>query len=111
MRCGCIFRWPLSNLGVGAMNSDPLESPDTPRLKTLQERVHELMLRGGFHTLKEIQINCGGSEASVSARLRHMRTPEGGGYFIIRKSIGDGLFSYHLERPINGQLSLIKEAR
>ena len=89
----------------------PLESPDTPRLKTLQERVRGFMLRGGFHTLREIQMNTGGTEASVSARLRHLRTPEGGGYFIIRKSIGDGLFSYHLERPINGQLSLIKEVR
>jgi len=52
-----------------------LEERDQKRLNTLQGRVWTLMRDGAWRTLLEIQAVVGGSEASVSARLRDLRKP------------------------------------
>ncbi len=50
-----------------------LTKRDQLRLGTLQARVFELTRDGEWRTLREISDACGGSEASVSARLRDFR--------------------------------------
>lgn len=77
---------------------------DFERLSTLLERVHATMRDGQWHTLAGLVRNCGGSEASVSARLRDLRKARHG-YHDIRKRRVEGhpgLFEYrmHSARPI-----------
>lgn len=70
---------------------------DGPRLDRLLDRVKHFMLSGEWRTLGEISAACGGSEASVSARLRDLRNQYK--YTIERKRIGEpgsGLFAYRL---------------
>ena len=50
-----------------------LEPRDQRRLGTLQDRVVDLMADGQWRTLRAISDATGGSEASVSARLRDCR--------------------------------------
>ena len=47
-----------------------LTKSDRARLATLQQKVEALMRDGAWRTLAQISAACGGSEASVSARLR-----------------------------------------
>lgn len=51
---------------------------DFDRLTTLLERVYKRMSDGHWHTLAELATHCGGTEASVSARLRDLRKPRFG---------------------------------
>lgn len=46
---------------------------DEVRLTRLLDRVRDLMSDGHWRMLSNIQAYCGGSEASVSARLRDLR--------------------------------------
>jgi len=72
---------------------------DKERLKTLLGRVFRFMLDNRWHTLPEIQRQCGGSEASVSARLRDLRKPRFGAHEIERRrSVRGALFEYRLKR-------------
>lgn len=60
------------------------------------------MLDGVWRTLGEIQAQVGGSEASVSARLRDLRKDGFGSYLIDRRRRGEpsrGLHEYRLRRP------------
>jgi hypothetical protein len=54
------------------------------------------MADGNWRTLGQIAALVGGSEASVSARLRDLRKKRFGGYDIERKHVGDGLWSYRM---------------
>jgi hypothetical protein len=74
---------------------------DQGRLATLLNRVHQHMLDGEWHTLAELARTCGGTEASVSARLRDLRKDRFGGNDVRkRRSIEhDGLFEYRLANP------------
>tara|TARA_R100000808_G_C2149543_1_gene157972 strand:- start:1287 stop:1676 length:390 start_codon:yes stop_codon:yes gene_type:complete len=56
------------------------ERRDGDYLSSLYDRVVEFMGDGRYHTLQEIQHACGGTEASVSARLRDMRKDEFGAH-------------------------------
>lgn len=58
---------------------------DFKRLAGLLQRVHDFMAPGGWHTLADISAACGGSEASVSARLRDLRRKEYGAHTIERE--------------------------
>ena len=76
---------------------------DGERLERLFERVKALMLDGRWRTLAEIQAVCGGSEASVSARIRDLRKKRFGAYIVEREYVGDGLWQYRVRtRAANG---------
>jgi len=55
---------------------------------TLLDRVRDAMSDGEWHELSEIKNSCGGSDASVSARLRDLRKEKYGGHTVICKREG-----------------------
>ncbi len=72
---------------------------DHVRLITLLARVRNLMEDGQWRTLEEIQGRAGGTEASVSARLRDLRKAKHGGYTVERRRRGElaaGLHEYRV---------------
>lgn len=69
---------------------------DLIRLNTQLGRVKHLMIDGRWRTLRSIAAQTGGSEASVSARLRDLRKPRNGGYNVERRRVADGLFEYRI---------------
>ena len=70
---------------------------DNKRLTGLLKRVHAFMSDGGWHDLYEIAHYTGGTEASVSARLRDFRKIRYGSHVIDRRRVGSsGLFQYRL---------------
>lgn len=73
-------------------------SHDYARLKGQLQRVATLMGDGKFRTLHEIATAAGGTEASVSARLRDLRKPKYGARDVQRERVSGGLFRYRL-RP------------
>lgn len=76
------------------------EAPhDYVRLRGQLERVAVLMGDGQFHTLAEIVRTTGGTEASVSARLRDFRKPKYGARLVERQRITGGLYRYRLVPP------------
>lgn len=79
------------------------EQRDGARLGTLMMRVHAAMLDGQWHTLRELATRCGGSEASVSARIRDLRKTAWGGYQVQHEHVSRGLWRYRL---VVGQMTL-----
>ncbi len=72
---------------------------DRSRLTGQLMRVYSVVRDGRWHTLRELSEECGGSEASVSARLRDLRKVRFGEHTVERRRIGDaksGLFEYRL---------------
>jgi uncharacterized protein (DUF2132 family) len=71
---------------------------DGTRLRTLLMRVHRLMHDGEWRTLRRIMMACGGSEASVSARLRDLRKARWGAHTVERRRHpdADGLWLYRV---------------
>jgi hypothetical protein len=71
---------------------------DHDRLLTLLNRVRDLMADGNWRTLAQIVQACGGTEASVSARLRDLRKPKFGAHDVRRRRVcgADGLFEYRV---------------
>jgi hypothetical protein len=69
---------------------------DHARLKGQLWRVFQLMSDGKWRTLAEIAEDAGGSEASVSARLRDLRKDKYGAREIDRERVTGGLFRYRL---------------
>ena len=69
---------------------------DEKRLEKLLGRVWAFMGDRCWHTLAEIRAACGGSEASVSARLRDLRKERFGAYTIERRRQGKGLWVYRM---------------
>lgn len=72
---------------------------DRLRLTTLFNRVKRLMSDEVWRTLRQISDATGGSEASVSARLRDLRKARFGGYVVDRKRIVGGLHKYRVLLP------------
>lgn len=60
---------------------------DGARLERLLDRVRDYMLSGEWRTLADIQAACGGTEASVSARLRDLRKDRFGGHQVDRRRV------------------------
>jgi hypothetical protein len=89
-------RLTLERLYFDGVTYDP--ERDRERLKTLLERVFAYMLDRRWHTLAEIMTYCGGSEASVSARLRDLRKPRFGSHGVERRrhATRPGLWEYRL---------------
>lgn len=77
---------------------------DSKRLLSLLDRVKSIMLSGNWRTLKESKDETGGTESSVSARLRDLRKGKFGGYKIERKRIIGGLHAYRL------RISIVKQS-
>lgn len=73
---------------------DPLMDKD--RLATLLGRVFSLMADGRWRTLAQIRERVGGSEASVSARLRDLRKRPFGAYTVEHRRVAGGLWEYRL---------------
>jgi len=72
---------------------------DGARLLTLLHRAQNLRADCQWRTLAEIQTKVGGSEASVSARLRDLRKSKLGGYTVERRRDGKpelGIWEYRL---------------
>jgi hypothetical protein len=69
---------------------------DYQRLKGQLLRVFELMQDGKWRTLGEIADGAGGSEASVSARLRDLRKQKYGARQIQRERVCGGLWRYRM---------------
>lgn len=69
---------------------------DGKRLGSQLDSVKALMLDGKWHQLPELVNRCGGTEASVSARLRDLRKEKFGGYTIDRRYVKHGIFEYRL---------------
>lgn len=72
---------------------------DEARLSSQLKRVFTVMSDGREHTLAEVAVLVGGSEAAVSARLRDFRKERFGGFTIVRRRIDRGLFGYTLWLP------------
>lgn len=79
---------------------------DGARLTSQLDRVKNLMRDGKFRTLKTISLGAGGSEASVSARLRDMRKARFGACTVERKRLDGGLWMYRWKRE-PAQMELI----
>ena len=71
---------------------------DHDRLSTQLDRTRGLMLDGRWRTLRQIANLVGGTEASVSARLRDLRKAKFGGLCVERRRIDGGLFEYRVLR-------------
>jgi hypothetical protein len=69
---------------------------DYQRLRGQLQRVARFMADDRFHTLSEIARATGGTEASVSARLRDLRKDKYGSRQVIRERVMGGLFRYRL---------------
>ncbi len=74
-----------------------LDPADLPRLASLLQRVKTLMLDGRWRTLAAIRAECGGSECSVSARLRDLRRPEHGGFVVEHERRANGTWFYRVD--------------
>lgn len=79
---------------------------DGQRLGRLLDRVYNLMIDGSWRNLTEIQARCGGSEPSVSARLRDLRKAKHGSLLVERRYVSNGVWEYRLLVPCDGQLKL-----
>lgn len=72
---------------------------DRTRITRLLDRVAALMADGKWRTLAEIVRECGGSEASCSARLRDLRKEKCGAHTVLRRRRGApeaGLWEYSI---------------
>lgn len=71
---------------------------DGKRLGTLMDRVIVLMRDGQWRTLAAIRGECGGTEASVSARLRDLRKERFGSFIVERRRVdgAPGLWEYRV---------------
>lgn len=76
---------------------------DHVRLKGQLWRVFQLMSDGQWRTLDQIAFVVGGSEASISARLRDLRKEKYGAREIGRERVTGGLFRYRMT-PLNTTL-------
>ena len=63
------------------------EAYDFDRLNSLLARVQRLMRDGRWRSLEDICSICGGTEASVSARLRDLRKERFGAHTIERRRV------------------------
>jgi hypothetical protein len=70
---------------------------DADRLTNQFQRVKALMLDGKWRTISQIQQQCGGSEAGISARLRDLRKARNGGFTVERTRNPEGLHFYRVK--------------
>jgi hypothetical protein len=86
-----------SPLPLFAFDGDTYNSKrDHKRLKRQLDSVHELMRDGQWRSLRTIADLCGGSEASISARLRDLRKVKYGGLTVERRHAVGGIWEYRV---------------
>lgn len=72
---------------------------DIDKQSTIRGKVLLLMLDHEFHSLEELERRCGGTVASVSARVRDLRKQKFGGYSVERVRVGTtGLYMYRIKQ-------------
>jgi hypothetical protein len=71
-------------------------SQDYERLNSQLDRVRTLMADAQWRSLNEISSITGGTEASVSARLRDLRKEKYGAHTVEREHVADGFYRYRL---------------
>lgn len=86
---------PPAAVAFDGVTYDP--DQDHHRLKGQLWRVFQLMSDGRWRTLAEIANEAGGSEASVSARLRDLRKETYGGREVQRERVSGGLWQYRMK--------------
>ena len=69
---------------------------DFKRLSGQLQAVKSILKDHQWHTLAELAMRVGGSEAGVSARIRDMRKPNHGAHKIERRHVNNGLHEYRL---------------
>lgn len=72
---------------------------DHERLKSQLWRVFNLISDGKWRTLSEIAEDAGGSEASVSARLRDLKKEQYGAHTVEKEHVRKGLWRYRMVKP------------
>ena len=70
---------------------------DGPRLTSQLERVRKAMSDGKWHSLHELVGSCGGTEASVSARIRDLRKKKFYNLDVERHRADRGLWLYRVK--------------
>lgn len=85
---------PMPERRFGGDTYDP--ALDCARLTGQLLNVYAAMRGGEWHTLHELSEKTGGSEASVSARLRDLRKPAFGSHVVDRRRRAGGLHEYKL---------------
>lgn len=79
--------------------ADYVPSRDNARLTGQIARIFAAMKDGGWRTLREIALATEDPEASISARLRHLRKERFGGHEVNKRHRGEpanGLYEYQL---------------
>jgi hypothetical protein len=74
---------------------------DQERLSDQHATIRDFCLRGGWHTLGELEDALGYPQASISAQLRHLRKPRFGAYLVEKRRRGEGragLYEYRVTR-------------
>jgi len=69
---------------------------DHARLTSQLERVKAAMSDRQWWTLEQLVTRCGGTTASVSARVRDLRKAKFGEFTVARRRVDGGLFEYSL---------------
>lgn len=70
---------------------------DFTRLTTLLARTYRALQNGEWWTLEELARETGGSESSVSARIRDLRKRKFGAFTVERERVEGGLHQYRLK--------------
>lgn len=89
-----LFQWIPPERAFDGQTYNPEQ--DFTRLKGQRDRVFRLMSDGQWRTLSEISKHAGGSEASISARLRDFRKDKYGSRDIQRERVAGGLWRYRM---------------
>lgn len=69
---------------------------DADRLASQLKSVYAFMSDGEWHTIAEIKERVGGTDASISSRLRDLRKAQFGSHVVDRRYVARGLFEYKL---------------
>ena len=91
---GDLFTYVPPRKAFGGATYDP--DRDYVRLHRQLRKVYEVMKDGQWHSLQELVTICGGTAASISARVRDFRKRQYGSRQVDRKHVKDGLFLYRL---------------
>ena len=71
---------------------------DFIRLNGQMRRVYDVMKDGEWHSLQQLIERCGGTAASMSARLRDFRKRKYGARVVDRRHVSEGFFLYRFRR-------------
>ena len=70
---------------------------DGQRIKKQHEKIRDIMIDGVWRTLSNIESLTSYPQASISAQLRHLRKQKFGGYIVLKRRKGIGLWEYKIK--------------